>query len=153
MACLSRAPTSVRVAVPYIGKVHGFRTIESLSQFLLRRECGLFQLITLPPESAVGAIQMDQADRIARMGVEVMIRNRLHSKIYQFTFPQGDRAAFVGSANLTAGGFERNVETVAFFRQKEHNDAVARELDRIAGYGAVEYAHWKIHRGIVPKEQ
>lgn len=80
---------------------------------------------------------------ITAQGAEVMIRTKLHSKVYQFTFSQGDRAAFVGSANLTTGGFERNDETVAFFRGKDDNDAVANELERLEGLGTYELGHWK----------
>ena len=89
---------------------------------------------------------MQEADLIVAMGVDLLIRRNLHSKVYQFTFPEGDRAGFVGSANLSAGGFERNDETVAFFQTKEDNDAVARELDRMSGHGSVEFLHWKVTR-------
>ena len=93
-------------------------------------------------------------------GFNLMIhKNNLHSKVYQFVFPEGDRAAFVGSANLSSGGLENNAETVAFFSEKEDNctmgnkidslaaqsnDAVAVELDRLADQ-AFAYPVWKIH--------
>lgn len=81
---------------------------------------------------------------MADMGAEVLIRKNLHSKVYQFQFREGDRAAFVGSANLTMGGFDRNDETVAFLQQKDDNDAVAEELERLSGRGAYLLQHWKI---------
>lgn len=91
-----------------------------------------------------------EADAISAFeGFNLMILPRLHSKVYQFVFPEGDRAAFVGSANLTAGGLERNVESVAFFREKADNDAVANEIERIA-HGAHMYPAWKMHNS---KEQ
>lgn len=73
-----------------------------------------------------------------------MIRhgNTLHSKIYQFTFREGDRAAFVGSANFSMGGFKTNHETMAYFQGKEENDEVAKEIDLIA-HGAYDFAHWR----------
>ena len=152
LKCLSSKPVSVRVAVPFVDKIPGFGTVVSLTRFLQTQECASIQLITRPPGVNSGIISLDSADDLAKLGVDVVIRNRLHSKIYQFTFPHGDMAAFVGSANLTLGGFERNVETVVFLRQKEHNIDVAHELDRIAGRGAIQLVHWKSNKGIIPKE-
>ena len=143
MGCLSSSPVSMRVAVPYVGAIPGFQSIVALSRFLLARGCDPVQLITRPPESEGGTIRLLEANLIAQMGVEVLVRKKLHSKIYQFRFPDGKRAAFVGSANLSLGGFELNDETVAFFREKADNDAVAREFERIAGFGAQPFEHWK----------
>lgn len=144
MECLSRRPCILQVAVPYIGKIPPYHSIVELSRIVLARDSESFQIITRPPESGDGTIRLFEADAIVAMGVNLMIRRNLHSKVYQFTFPEGDRAAFVGSANLSLGGFERNDETVAFFQTKEDNDAVARELDRMSGHGSIEFAHWKI---------
>ena len=144
MSCLSRQPHSLQVAVPYIGKIPSFTSIVELCRFLLSRGCENFQLVTRPPNSESGTINLDDANLIVALGVDLIVRSKLHSKVYQFTFPEGDRAAFVGSANLTAGGFEHNDETMAFFRREEDNNAIAMELDRISGPGAFEYAHWKI---------
>ena len=86
-----------------------------------------------------------EADAISGMeGFTLQILPNLHSKVYQFVFPNGDRAAFVGSANLTMGGLERNIESVAFFCEKEDNDAVAAEIERIA-IGAHIYPAWKMY--------
>ena len=82
------------------------------------------------------------AQLIQGLGVLLLIRPKLHSKVYQFTFPQGDRNAFVGSANLSRGGFERNDETVAYFRSKDENDEVAAELSRLTGPGTMPYSQW-----------
>lgn len=143
MYCLSRYPVSVHIAVPYVGKLPFYDSIVGLSQRLLSSDDRSFQLITRPPNSESGTISLEHAELIVNSGVHLMIRKKLHSKIYQFTFPEGDRAAFVGSANLTMNGFERNDETVAFFRGKEDNDAIEKELIRIAGRGAFEYSQWK----------
>lgn len=146
LECLSRHPTSLQMAVPYIGKVPPFGSIVKLSYFSFSRGCESFRLITRPPNSGTGTICLNEAELITAQGAEVMIRTKLHSKVYQFTFSQGDRAAFVGSANLTTGGFERNDETVAFFCRKEDNDAVADELERLEGPGTYELGHWKYYQ-------
>lgn len=144
MECLSRRPLALQVAVPYIGKIPPYGSIVELSRTFLARDSEFFQIVTRPPDSGDGTIRWSEANLIVAMGVDLMIRRHLHSKVYQFTFPEGDRASFVGSANFTLGGFERNDETVVFFRTKEDNDAVARELDRISGHGSLEFSHWKI---------
>lgn len=146
MACLSRRPVSVEMAAPFIGKIPGFGSIVSLSRFLLAKDCELLRLITKPPQSQAGGscICKWEADQMLSMGAEVLIRTKLHSKVYQLQFREGDRAAFVGSANLTMGGFDRNDETVAFFQQRDDNDAVAKELERLSGRGTYPLPHWKI---------
>ena len=144
MNCLSRQPRTIQVAVPYIGKIPSFASIVELCRFLLSRGCQNFQLVTRPPNSESGTLNVNDANLIVALGVDLMVRSKLHSKVYQFTFPEGDRAAFVGSANLTGGGFEHNDETVAYFRREEDNHAIAMELDRISGPGSFDYVHWKI---------
>ena len=144
LECMSRYPVSLHLAAPYIGRIPPFGSIVALSLFSFSHGCKMFQLITEPPNSGTSSIHLDDANLIVAQGADLMIRNKLHSKVYQFTFPEGDRAAFVGSANLTVGGFERNDETVAFFRGKADNDAVTKELNRIMGPGAFEFAHWNI---------
>lgn len=144
MSCLSRQPLSLQVAVPYIGKIPSFASIVDLCRFLLSRGCQKFQLVTRPPNSESGTINLNDANLIVALGVDLMVRSKLHSKVYQFTFAEGDRAAFIGSANLTSGGFERNDETMAFFRREEDNHAIAMEFDRILGPGSFDFFHWKI---------
>ena len=64
-----------------------------------------------------------------------------------------DIVDFLVSATLLTGKFERNADIFAFFRQKEHNVAVARELGRIASSEAIPFVYCKNHRGIVLMEQ
>lgn len=146
LRCLSRYPSTLTAAVPYIGRIPGFSSggggIVDFSRFLLARGNVKFRLITAPPGRGGSAISGEDATGIVNLGVDLMIRDDLHSKVYQFSFVNGERAAFVGSANFSRGGFERNCETVAFFRSKADNDAVGRELERIAGYGASPFALW-----------
>ncbi len=144
MECLSRRPLSLRMAAPYIGKIPSFGSIVELSRFLLSGGCERLQLITRPPNLESGTINLDEADLIVNLGVDLILRGKLHSKVYQFTFSEGDRAAFVGSANLTVGGLKRNDETIAFFSEKADTAAVAVELDRLSGPGAVEFTQWKV---------
>ena len=84
MECMSRYPISLRIVVPYIGKIPVFHSIVGLSTFVFARGCTLFRVVTLPPASR-STILRDHADLIINQGVDLMVRNRLHSKIYQFT--------------------------------------------------------------------
>lgn len=165
--CLSRFPRALKVVSPYIGKVPPYGSVVQLADFLFNRNCESFEIVTLPPivkgglDHGGGALHIMEADIIARKGVNLLIRPRLHSKVYQFLFPNGERASFIGSANFTEGGFQRNDETVAFFHEsmedsdvaaREFNDDVARELDRLSGSGALVYHFWKTRLNSNSKE-
>lgn len=141
--CLERAPRKLFMVTPYFGETPWGRIVE-FSRWILARECE-FQLITRPPKEAENRVSRQEAEALARMGVDLRIHSQppLHSKIYQFAFPQGDMAAFVGSANFSTGGFEKNDETVAFFQKKEDNKKVAAEIRRLASAGAFYYRFWR----------
>jgi len=151
MACLSRHPAKLQIVVPYIGAIPGFKSISSFSSHVLEKCDCSFKLITRPPSARplslgqTNLLSLPEAEIIANWGVDLMIRhgNPLHSKIYQFTFHEGDRAAFVGSANFSMGGFERNHETMAYLDEKGDNDEVAKEIDLIAD-GAYNFARWRV---------
>jgi phosphatidylserine/phosphatidylglycerophosphate/cardiolipin synthase-like enzyme len=119
----------------------------NFSRIFLREEGVSFQLITSPPIEAQGReyISILEAEVLVNLGVELVIRKKpyLHSKVYQFTFPQQDQISFVGSANFTKGGLDRNDETVAMFRDPEVNIKVGGELDRLSSYGSDLYLKWK----------
>lgn len=143
--CLSRRPVRLRLAVPYIGRTP-FGSVVALCRSILSNGCQALQIVTLPPGSGQGVIGLEDAELLVALGneVDLMIRPKLHSKIYHFAFEIGDGTSFVGSANLTAGGFERNDETVAMFRGARDNSRVSAEIDRIAGPGAFNFVHWRV---------
>lgn len=143
LSCLASYPQCLRMVVPYVGVVHPWTGMTNFSAYLKARECE-FMLVTAPPDSGNASLSQQEALQIGAHGSNVIFRSQpfLHSKIYQFVFPKGDRAAFVGSANFTGGGFWKNDETVAFFREKEENDAVARQIDFLAAHG-LELQQWR----------
>ena len=137
------------MAAPYIGGKLPLSppTIMELTRNLLAQGCEEFQLITTPPSAprprgdgqsdpiGIRNLQIPEADIMSGMdGFDLMIHKdrNLHSKVYQFVFPEGDRAAFVGSANLTLGGLKNNPESVAFFLEKEDNYAMADKINWLA---------------------
>ena len=143
--CLSRCPVDLKIAVPYIGRIPDWRTVSAFSQFLLRRKCR-FLLVTRPPSHERTTLTLEEATMLANQeGVDLLFRIKptLHSKVYQFTFAEGDRASFIGSANFTQGGFSDNDETVAFFQDKRDNDKVAREIHRLVE-NSINFQHWQV---------
>ncbi len=103
-------------------------------------------IVTRPPGSERETLSLQEAEILVGMGVDLKIRKQppLHSKIYFFSFQEGDYTAFVGSANFTIGGFERNDESVAFFRDARHRKIIDKEVDRLTKYGSLPFNHWRI---------
>ena len=143
--CLSRHPVRLRFAVPYVGKTP-FGSVVDLCRDVLNRGCQRLQIVTLPPGSRTNVISVGDANLLVALGPEVdlLIRPKLHAKVYYFGFSEGDDASFVGSANLSGGGLVKNDETVALFRAGADNMRVEAELDRMAGPGAFEFGQWKL---------
>lgn len=133
--CLRRKPNAVKIVVPYFGKTP-FGGIVRFAHHLRRKNCG-FQLITRPPSRRTNEISPDEALELSRIEVDLIICTQppLHSKIYQFHYPNEERVGFVGSSNFSAGGFDKNNETVAFFQSRADNDRIAKEIYRISSRG------------------
>lgn len=106
--CVARLPSRMTFAVPYIGTLPGW---PSAVDFFRRAvaQGTIVSLVTKPPDTDRGTLDRRSARLIEQLGVTLLVRPRLHSKVYQFTFSQGDRNAFVGSANLSLGGFQRTM--------------------------------------------
>ncbi|CAJ2377146.1 MAG: hypothetical protein IBGAMO2_580043 [Arenicellales bacterium IbO2] len=134
--CLGLRPTRLDMVVPYIGgnpwgSPRG--TCADFARLLMQIECDL-HLITLQPGTENATLSADQAEELLKIGVELQIHtgNRLHAKIYQFSFARSVKMAFVGSANFSMGGLVNNHETVAFFTARSDNVKVASEIHRIS---------------------
>lgn len=134
------------MVAPYITGIPGWNPVPKLAEFLIRHECAM-EIITGKPDAGNGSLSKIHADLMVGYGVEILIHTQpfLHAKMYQFTFPEGDRAAFVGSANFSNNGFEGNHEIVAFFTQKGDNDRVARQFEVLMAIGT-NYHSWKLKK-------
>lgn len=152
---LGRSPIQVRWVSPYIGKVPGFGGVVALARAVLRYEEAHLQIITQPPGTGSDRVTVLEADLLVKLNVDLLVRPRpyLHSKVYHFGFREGDAVSFIGSANLTKGGFERNDETVAMVTGRENNERVTRELNRLAGKGTLSYFAWKARSRQQPREE
>ncbi len=150
--CLQLHPISLRIASPFIGQLPSFKTVIRFTQFFLREENKSFQLITCPPIDNENEkyISKRYAEVMVKLGVDLLIREKptLHSKVYQFVYDRNIKISFVGSANFTKGGFERNDETVSMFRDPIINKKVSEELNRLSGFGSLSYYAWKLRKKI-----
>ena len=146
LRCVGRHPITLRVASPFIGKIPGVGSVVDFARVLLKEPNRKIQLTTLPPGRGNDVVSLEQAEALSVLGVDLRFRSSppLHSKVYQFEFLEGDRAAFIGSANFTTGGFQRNDETVSLFRDQKDNEKVKAELDRLSGVGSIPFHIWKI---------
>ena len=139
----------IRIAAPYVGRVPGYGTLADFVRSVLQDDQTSLELITCPPGTANGTISEETADAIVALGVELLIHSTppLHSKVYQVTFKNDNKAAYVGSANFSRNGLKNNDETMALLLSIDENRQVERELDRLSsGYGTVPYGQWKAFR-------
>lgn len=136
---------NLTIVSPFITGFKPWNSILEFARFFIQRQSRPFTLITRPPVSADSVLSPSEAIGLAAMGIDLKIRNQptLHSKIYLFEFDEGDYTAFIGSANLTRGGFERNDETVAKFRSANEKSEILAEIKRLNGLGAFPFEHWR----------
>ena len=90
-------------------------------------------IVTRPPGSERETLSLQEAEILVGMGVDLKSANNRHYTLRSISFPfqEGDYTAFVGSANFTIGGFERNDESVAFFRDPRLQKIIDKEVDRL----------------------
>lgn len=141
--CLAAYPKCIHIVVPYLGKIKPWSGIDTFARHVISKECE-FLLVTQPPSKDPYSITLQSAYDIEKNGGQVIFRTQpnLHSKIYQFFYPNGSRAAFVGSANFSNNGFYKNDEVVVFSEGTDYNNDVAREIKRLADYG-VNCRKWR----------
>ena len=156
---LSREFAELSIVSPFVNPIPGFDSTHKFFSFLSGRypEASL-SLVTRPPnDRRPDVLSWQAAELIASIGVDLKIRPNptLHSKVYYFRYVEGDSSSFVGSANFTKGGFERNDETMAFWRRGESNAKVESELARLSGRGSYDFMDWKVEREriAVPAEE
>ena len=92
-------------------------------------------LITVIPRSSnnvrvEAAHQSQSLAKLVNAGVNVLIHDRLHAKVY--LFKRGDRVCWiVGSSNLTFGGLSKNTEVnIVGYRHNEYLQVVT-EVNKI----------------------
>ena len=137
---------NLTIISPFVTTIRPWKSIEDFAKFFLKRHSGDLILVTRPPGAAEGILDLTNAERLSAMGVDLRIRSRppLHSKIYLFEYSSGEYTAYLGSANFTKGGFERNDESVARLRAAGNRAAIIKEVSRLTGQGAFPYDVWRV---------
>lgn len=147
LGSLSRNIKSLLIVSPFVTAIPGFDSPSGFFQRLIARLPDVaVRLITRPPRNnQQGILTWPEAERIHTLGVELFVRSSppLHSKLYYITYEQGDSTSFVGSANFTLGGLEKNDETMALWRVGSSNREIERELARLVGPGTFTFLQWK----------
>ena len=125
-----------------------FTDIISFCRFLQQREVSNVVIITRPPGSDRTAMTVATARFLDAQGIEIIIRASpyLHAKMYHLEFRRGYFRSFIGSANFTLGGLERNQELVAELEGVGPASPCERELARLlSDNGAMTFPIW-VHR-------
>lgn len=124
---------------------------ENVLQFCVsqqRRGVQQIEIITRPPGADSQAMTQDVAQELERIGVDLFVRVQpyLHAKLYHFDYTRGFFRTFVGSANFTKGGLQRNYEIVAEIEGVGNRSPCHRAIAQLQGPGALPYRMW-IHHG------
>lgn len=146
ISSLSAPITSVVICSPFFDRLpNPFKDVLGFCFFLKRRGTERIQIITRPPGSNPQAMSLEVAKALAAEDVEIYIRSSpyLHAKVYHIEYARGYFRTFVGSANFTIGGLERNHEVVAEMFGTGVASPCHREIERMQStFGALTFAAW-----------
>jgi phosphatidylserine/phosphatidylglycerophosphate/cardiolipin synthase-like enzyme len=139
---------------PYLTPIRGWDSVLQFTRFVMSRGTEKLEIVTCPPLAnnhtldAPNLITHGEAELIEAAGVSLKIRDtKLHAKLFYFEFEDPRRyAAFIGSSNFTAGGFERNDEIMVRIEHPDDRIEVRRQVDRLSMYGSFPYNVWKTRR-------
>jgi hypothetical protein len=145
ISSMSSAISHAVICSPFFDKLPSpFGDVVGFCKFLNVRGTNSIHIITRPPSSDPQAMTRDVAKLLAAQGVEIFIRATpyLHAKLYHFEYEQGTFRTFVGSANFTLGGFERNHELVTEMEGFGKSSPCHTEIARMSQIGALTYNAW-----------
>ncbi|WP_085217868.1 phospholipase D family protein [Allosphingosinicella indica] len=148
VSSLSESIERITICSPYFHLLpKPFDNIIKFCGFLQRRGIGEIVIITRPPGVDSAAMSLDTARRLDADGISFFIRANpyLHAKMYHIEYSKGHFRSFVGSANFTIGGLERNHEVMAELEGVGPASPCERELARMTGNGALTFPAW-VHR-------
>ena len=135
------------ICVPYIGNIPGFKNIFHLAIYFAKQGGERFTVVTGPPGKERGSLPIGMADAISKLDVvELRVRPSpfLHAKIYHLRFRDGRSVGYIGSANFTKGGLERNDEVMGEMIETSEAKTVLSCLQQFTGPGSVPYHLWRL---------
>lgn len=150
VSALSDPIDRVIICSPFFDRLpRPFNDVIEFCRFMQIRGASSIQIITRPPGCDASAMKSDVAKILAAQGVELFIRANpyLHAKMYHFEYVKGFFRSFVGSANFTLGGFERNDELVAEMEGVGDASPCHREIKRMQESGGTLTYHAWIAKG------
>lgn len=142
---LSEEIASIAICSPYFGLLpQPFSNVLGFCTFLKRRSEPEITIITRPPSIDQSALTLEIARLLDLDGVKLLIRSDpyLHAKFYHIRYVKGHFRSFVGSANFTRGGLEKNDELMAELEGVGNNTPCDREVARLIGPGALSLQAW-----------
>lgn len=142
---LSEPIARITICSPFFDQLpKPFNDVIGFCSFMQRRGTEIIQIITRPPDEDRQAMSLDTAKILAAQGVTLVIRSDpyLHAKMYHFEYARGYFRTFVGSANFTLGGLDRNHEIVAEVLGTGDGTACHREIARMTSRGAQSFHAW-----------
>jgi phosphatidylserine/phosphatidylglycerophosphate/cardiolipin synthase-like enzyme len=149
LSSFSEGVERVVICSPYFNKLPTpFDNVVSFCRFLQQRGIENITIITRPPGCDGTAMTTEIARMLDAQGIELIIRANpyLHAKMYHVEFKQGYFRSFVGSANFTIGGLDKNQEVMAEVEGVGEHAPCQREIARLIGdNGAMTYPIW-VHR-------
>lgn len=149
LSSFSEGVERVVICSPFFNKLpNPFDNVISFCRFLQQREVEQITIITRPPGCDNTAMTAEIARLLDVQGIELIIRASpyLHAKMYHLEFKRGYFRSFVGSANFTIGGLEKNQEIMAEVEGVGPVAPCQREIARLLNdNGAMTYPIW-VHR-------
>jgi phosphatidylserine/phosphatidylglycerophosphate/cardiolipin synthase-like enzyme len=139
---------TLTICSPFFNKLPGpFPDVVQFCRFLQKRGDASIGIITRPPGADKSSMTVDVAKTLDGMGVELFIRPSpyLHAKFYHFEYSKGYFRSFIGSANFTLGGLQKNHEVVAELEGVGEASPCQRELAVMKGPGALSFPLWNLH--------
>lgn len=147
LSALSEEISTIVICSPYFDKLpKPFDDVIGFCKFLQRRSNPKIQIITGPPSRGSASLPASDASALSRQNVEIYIRTKpyLHAKLYHVEYVKGHFRSFVGSANFTNGGLERNDEVIVEMMGVGDGSQVHREIARLQNMGSVSYEEWLV---------
>lgn len=136
---------SILLCSPFFDKLPApFENILEFCALMQRRGAETIQIVTRPPTGRDNSLDQSVAKLLNEMGVRIFVRTKpyFHAKFYHIEYTTGRFKTFIGSANFTTGGFERNYELMAELQGSGNETACHREIARMRDVGALSYEAW-----------
>lgn len=136
---------SILLCSPFFDRLPApFNNVLEFCTLMQKRGAENIQIVTRPPTGRDNTLEQSVAKLLNERGVSIFVRSKpyFHVKLYHIEYSTGRFKTFVGSANFTTGGFERNYELMAELQGSGKETECHREIARMRDVGALPYEKW-----------